>query len=146
MEARLPKGLQDFQPKVACAASTAKRLRNRAQGWTAGTTLGAGHGGAANPNGVVAGGDHRRLVFWPPGRNPVGVDGHRRAITQGWRCANPGLCCTTPLGLEFPATFQLILGPMDKAPAKPGNFRKASPLDPFAIALDKAMGRSTIGA
>ena len=73
MEARQSKGLQDFQPKAAGAASTAKRLCNKAQGWDEGTTLGAGERGAANPNGVVAGGDHRRLVFWPPGHNPVGV-------------------------------------------------------------------------
>jgi hypothetical protein len=57
-------------------------------------------GGAPNPNGVAAGGRHRRLVFWPPGRNPVGVDAPCGVITQGWRCANPGLCSTTPLGLE----------------------------------------------
>ena len=79
-------------------ASTATRLRSKAQGWTEGTTLGSGDGGATNPNGVVAGGERKRLVFRPPGRNPVGVDGHSRAITQGWRRANPGLCCTTPLG------------------------------------------------
>jgi hypothetical protein len=94
--------LRDFQPKVACAASTATRLCNQAQGWTEGTTLGSGDGGAFNPNGVVAGGDRRGLVFRPPGRNPVGVGGHRRAITQGWRSANPGLCCTTPLGWSVP--------------------------------------------
>ena len=75
MDARLSKGLQDFQPKVAGAASTSKRLCSKAQGWTAGTTLGRGQGGAANPNGVEAGGDHRRLVFRTPGRTPVGVDG-----------------------------------------------------------------------
>jgi hypothetical protein len=83
-----------------CAASTATRLCNKAQGWTEGTTLGSSDGGAINPNGVVAASESRRLVFRPPGRNPVGVDGHCRAITQGWRRANPGLCCTTPLGLE----------------------------------------------
>jgi len=123
-----------MESEVAGAASTARRLCNKAQGWAEGTTLGAGDGGAANPNGVVAGGDPRWLVFWPPGHNPVGVDGHRRAIAQGWRCANPGLCCTTPLGLEFSAVFQLILSLMDKAPARPGNSRKA-------LALGSVMGR-----
>ena len=92
-----------LQPQSGCVTNYT--------GWTEGTTLGGGHGGAANPNGVVAGGDHRGLVFWPPGRNPVGVDGHRRSITQGWRCANPGLYCTTPLGLEFSAAFQFTLTP-----------------------------------
>ena len=98
MENRMSESLRDFQPKVPCAASTAKRLCSQAQGWTAGTTLGSGDGGAFNPNGVVAGGERRRLVFGPPGRNPVGVEGRCRAMTQGWRSANPGLCCTTPLG------------------------------------------------
>jgi hypothetical protein len=74
---------------VLRAASTAKRLCNKAQGWTEGTTLGPGDAGAINPNGVVAGGKGRRLAFCPPGRNPVGVDGHRRVIAQTWRCANP---------------------------------------------------------
>ena len=83
-----------------CAPSTATRLWNKAQGWTEGTTLGSGDGGALNPNGVVAGRQRRRLVFRPPGRNPVGVEEHRRAMTQGWRRANPGLCGATPLGLE----------------------------------------------
>jgi hypothetical protein len=56
----------------------------------------------SNRNGVAAGGERRRLVFGPPGRNPVGVEGHCRAMTQGWRRANPGLCCATPLGLKAP--------------------------------------------
>jgi hypothetical protein len=101
----MPMSLRDFQPKLACVTSTATRLWSKAQGWTAGTTLGSGDGGALNPNGVVASGVHRRLVFWPRRRNPVGVDGHCRTITQGWHRANPGLCSTTPLGLEFPAAF-----------------------------------------
>ena len=90
--------LRDSQPKLAPVASTATRLCNKAQGWTEGTTLGSGDGGAPNPNGVVAGGDRRRPVFRPAGRNPVGAEGPCRAITHGWRRANPGLCCTTPLG------------------------------------------------
>ena len=60
-----------------CAAPTATRLWNKAQGWTRGTTLGSGDGGSLNPNGVVAGGQRRRLVLRPPGRNPVGVEGPR---------------------------------------------------------------------
>jgi len=60
-------------PKVACGASTATRLCNQAQGWTEGTTPGAGHGGTVNPNGVVAGG-----------------------ITRDWFS---GRWATTPLGL-----------------------------------------------
>jgi len=96
----LDESLRDSQPKLAPAASTATRLCNKAQGWTEGTTLGSGDGGVINPNGVVPGGDRRRLVFRSPGRNPVGVEGHCRAITQGWRRANPGLCYTIPLGLE----------------------------------------------
>ena len=47
---------------------------NKAQGWTKGTTLGPGGAGAPNPNGVVANGDHKRLVLRPAGRNPIGVD------------------------------------------------------------------------
>jgi hypothetical protein len=95
-----------------CGPSTATRLCNKAQGWTEGTTLGNGGGAALNPNGVVAGGQRRRLVFRPPGRNPVGVEEHRRAITQGWRRANPGLCCTTPLGLERVRLY--LSGPFHK--------------------------------
>ena len=96
-----PPRLTGLEIRVAgLGSSTATRLCNQAQDWTEGTTLGADCAGAPNPNGVVAA-DHRRLVLWLPGRNPVGVDGHRRAITQGWRGANPGLCSTTPLGLEF---------------------------------------------
>jgi hypothetical protein len=60
-----------------CAASTATRLCNKTQGWTEGTTLGSGDGGAINPNGVVAGRERRRLVFRLPGRNPVGVGAGR---------------------------------------------------------------------
>jgi hypothetical protein len=95
----LDESLRDFKPTLARLASTATRLRNKAQGWTEGTTLGGGDGAASNPNGVVAGGGRRRTVFRPPGHNPVGVVGHCRAITQGWRRATPGLCSTTPLGL-----------------------------------------------
>ena len=76
-------------------------------------------GGAPTPTGLWPAGI-TGAGFPPPGRNPVGVDGHRRAVTQGWRGANPGLCYTTPLGLELPAAFQPILSLMDKALAKPG--------------------------
>ena len=117
----MSKSLRDLQPKLARVTSTATRLWSKAQGWTEGTTLGSGDGGAPNPNGVVAGGVHRRLVFWPRGRNPIGVDGHCRAITQGWHGANPWLCATTPLGLEF----WLILRLRDKWHAKVGDSRKA---------------------
>ena len=72
MEAGLSESMQDFQPKAACAASTAKRFCNKAQGWTKGTALGPGSEGALNPNGVVANGDQRRPVVRPLGRNPVG--------------------------------------------------------------------------
>jgi len=116
--------LQDFQLKVACAASTAKRLCNKAQGWTEGTTLGPGGAGAHNPNGVVANGHHKRLVFRPPGRNPVGVDGHRHPITQGWRGANPGLCSTTPLGLEFFHHVRAHPKPDGQSACKTGEFPK----------------------
>jgi hypothetical protein len=92
-------------------------LCNKAQGWTEGTTLGNGDGRALNPNGVVAGGQRRRLVFQPPGRNPFGVDGHRRALTQGWRGANPGLCCTTPLGLERAGFIQVVSMPSFPRPS-----------------------------
>jgi hypothetical protein len=51
----LEESLRDSQPKLAPVASTAKRLCNKAQGWTEGTTLGSGDGWAPNPNGVVAG-------------------------------------------------------------------------------------------
>ena len=51
-------------------------------------------------------------------------------IRAGWRCANPGLCSTTPLGLESSAMFQPILSLMDRAPTNPGNFRKALRLKP----------------
>ena len=95
-----------------CAPSTATRLCNKAQVGPKGQPWVAAMG-PSNPNGVVAGGDHRRLVLWLPGRNPVGVDGHCRAITQGWRRANPGLCFTTPLGLRFSATCHLILSPVE---------------------------------
>ena len=57
--------------------------------------------------------------------SPVGVDGRRHLVTQGWRYANPGLCSTIPLGLEFSATFQHILSLTGKAPAKAEDFRKA---------------------
>ena len=96
----LDESLRHFKPKLARAASTATRLCNKAQGWTEGTTLGGGDGAAPNPNGVVYGVGRRRAVFRPSGHNPVGVVGHCRAMTQGWLRANPGLCCTTPLGLE----------------------------------------------
>ena len=43
----------------------------------------------SNPKGVVAGRQRWRPVFRPPGRDPVGVDGPCRAITRGWRHANP---------------------------------------------------------
>ena len=99
MESRVSESLRDFQRKAPCAASTAKRLCSKAQGWTAGTTLGSGDAGVFNPNGVVAGGVQRWLVLWPRGRNPVGVDGPWRVITQTWRGAKSGLCYTTPLGL-----------------------------------------------
>ena len=75
----MSKSLRDFQPKAACAASTAKRLCNKAQGWTKGTTLGPGGAWALNPSGVVA---NRVIGDW--------FSGHRAA---------------TPLGLEFPAAF-----------------------------------------
>jgi hypothetical protein len=127
MESRMSKSLRDLQPKLARVTSTATRLWSKAQGWTEGTTLGSGDGGAPNPNGVVAGGVHRRLVFRPRGRNPVGVDGRCRAITQGWQRANPGLCSTTPLGLEFSAAFWHIPRLGDKGPAQAGNFRKVLP-------------------
>ena len=83
------------------APSTATRLWNKAQGWTAGTTLGSFDGGALNPNGVVADGQRRRLVFQPPGHNPAGVEGSGGAVTQGWHRANPGLCGATPLAEIF---------------------------------------------
>jgi hypothetical protein len=44
----------------------------------------------------------------------LGLTGIAAQITQGWRGANPGLCYTTPLGLELPAAFQPILSLMDK--------------------------------
>ena len=63
--------------------------------------------GGVNPNGVVSRRPNTQSPVTPSGHNPVGVGGHRRGITQGWRCANPGLCYTTPLGLELPAPCQL---------------------------------------
>jgi hypothetical protein len=71
----LDESLRDSQPKLAPAASTATRLCNKAQGWTEGTTLGSGDGGAINPNGVVAGGERRPLVFGHPAATPLGLMG-----------------------------------------------------------------------
>ena len=127
MEAGPSERLPDFKPQPARGASTATRLWHKAQGWTEGTTLGIGDGEALNPNGVVAVGDCRRLVFRPPGHNPVGVEGHCRAITQGWRRANPGPCSATPLGLEFCAAFRLIRSLRDRGPAKPRVMTLGSP-------------------
>jgi hypothetical protein len=121
----MSKSLPDFQSKLAWVTSTATRLWSKAQGWTEGTTLGSGDGGALNPNGVATDGERRRLVFRPRGRNPVGVEGRCRAITQGWRRANPGLCYTTPLGLVFSATSWLILRLGDKGPAQARSSRKS---------------------
>jgi len=69
----MPESLRDFPPKVPCVASTAKRLCSQAQGWTAGTTLGNGGGGAFTPTGL-----------WPTG------------FRGGWFC---GHGAATPLGL-----------------------------------------------
>jgi hypothetical protein len=95
----MSRSLQDFQPGLACVTSTATRLWSKAQGWTEGTTLGRGDGGALNPNGVVAGGGSEATRFLATG---------------------PQL----PLGLEFSAAFWLILRLRDKGPAQAGNFRK----------------------
>ena len=125
MEARLPKSFRDFQPEVARALSTATRLCNEAQGWTEGTTLGVGCGRASTPTGLWPEGI---TGDWFSGRRaatPLGLTGIAAQITQGWRGANPGLCYTTPLGLELPAAFQPILSLMDKALAQPANSRTA---------------------
>jgi len=105
---------------VARAASAAKRLWNEAQGWTEGTTLGVGCGGDVNPDGVVARRAENQPPAIPSGHNPLGVGGHRGAITQGWRCANPGLCYTTPLGLK-PAAFIIHSGISNAACEKMGD-------------------------
>ena len=81
------------------APSTAARLWNKAQGWTAGTTLGSLDGGAFNPNGVGADGQRRRLVIQPPGHNPIGAEGTGGSITQRWHRANPRALRRNPVGV-----------------------------------------------
>ena len=69
----LPKSLREFQSNVVRAPSTATRLRNEAQGWTEGTTLGVGCGGGVNPNGVVSRRPDTQSPVIPSGHNPFGV-------------------------------------------------------------------------
>ena len=93
MAVRLPKSLRDFQPKVACGASTATRLCNEAQGWTEGTTLGDRAAVPLNPNGVVTQLAGKQAACDPP---PA----------------------TTPLGLKFSPALRLIPRRRDRAPAE----------------------------
>jgi len=81
-------------------ASAGARLCSGAMRRTRGGTLPNGEGRAVEPDGVAVGGVRWRVVLPPPGRNPGGVDGHWRAVPQGWRRANPGLWDSTPAGFK----------------------------------------------